>query len=108
MLAKENLQATQYDLVFPNQEKEELSVFEITSVFCSLENKHFLCSCSQGDGMCLHAHVCYVWFCVFVGKGGGGREIEGAGRERERKIFLVVFGVHVNCLFCAGVRIYVS
>lgn len=44
MLAKENLQGTQYDLVFPNQEKEGLSVFEITFVFCSLENKHFLCS----------------------------------------------------------------
>lgn len=49
MLDKENLQAIQHDFVFPNQEKEELSVFEITFVFCSLENKHFLCSYSWGD-----------------------------------------------------------
>lgn len=39
---------TQYDLVFPNQEKEGLSVFEIT-FFYNLENKHFLFSYSRGQ-----------------------------------------------------------
>lgn len=43
----ENPQVTQYDLVFPNQEKEGLSVFEVT-FFYSLENKHFPLSYAWG------------------------------------------------------------
>lgn len=70
--------------MFPNQEKEGLSVFEIRFVFCSLENKHFLCSYAWEAGCvcaCVRACVCKSFY-LCVGKGG---KAEREGREKGRE-----------------------